>query len=108
MQFDSRAETKKSINYQLRAELETTKRRLSKPDRPVGPVEPGTGPASDQVSTENCSAREPEIHYKKISDLLPLFSYKLYLWLISSYKSDFLLQMILFILIDQKHHFFSK
>jgi hypothetical protein len=29
------------------------------PDRPVGPVEPGTGPASGPVSAQNRSAREP-------------------------------------------------
>jgi hypothetical protein len=33
--------------------------RLSKPDRPVGPVEPGTGPVSGPVSVQNRSAREP-------------------------------------------------
>jgi hypothetical protein len=45
--------------------------RLSKPDRPVGPVEPGTGPASGLVGTENCSASELDqtgIKLEKIGD----------------------------------------
>jgi hypothetical protein len=29
------------------------------PGRPVGPVEPGTGPASGSVGAQNRSAREP-------------------------------------------------
>jgi hypothetical protein len=29
------------------------------PDWPVGPVEPGTGPASSPVGAQNRSAREP-------------------------------------------------
>jgi hypothetical protein len=33
--------------------------RLSKPDRPIGPVKLGIGPASGPVSTENRSTREP-------------------------------------------------
>jgi hypothetical protein len=33
--------------------------RLSKPDRPIEPVEPGTGPASGSVDVQNRSAREP-------------------------------------------------
>jgi hypothetical protein len=33
---------------------------LSKPDRPVGPVEPGTGPASGPVVLQKRSAREPD------------------------------------------------
>jgi hypothetical protein len=33
--------------------------RLSKPDRPIEPVEPGTGPASGSVDVQNRSADEP-------------------------------------------------
>jgi hypothetical protein len=34
--------------------------RLSKPDRPVGPVEPGIGPASGPADAQKRSARGPE------------------------------------------------
>jgi hypothetical protein len=37
---------------------------LSKPDRPVGPVEPGTGPKSGSVGAQNRPAREPEKNVK--------------------------------------------
>jgi hypothetical protein len=33
-------------------------------DRPVGPIEPGTGPASGPVRVQNRSAREPALNRK--------------------------------------------
>jgi hypothetical protein len=35
---------------------------LSEPDRPGGPVEPGTGPGSGPVRVQNRSAREPALN----------------------------------------------